>query len=87
MKNGFECFVCVFAAFSLHRESPDSDTGRWTSHFLGGSVTQSQSASTMVVSSAMSSTSMVDLIKCHTPFRDSRNEASICVPSMFRSHV
>jgi hypothetical protein len=25
--------------------------------------------------------------KCHTPFRDSGNEASICVPRMFHSHV
>jgi hypothetical protein len=24
---------------------------------------------------------------CHTPFRDSRNEASIRVPRMFHSHV
>jgi hypothetical protein len=24
---------------------------------------------------------------CHTPFRDSGNEASICVPRMFHSHV
>jgi hypothetical protein len=31
--------------------------------------------------------SMVELTQCHTPFRDSRNEASICVPMMFNSHV
>jgi hypothetical protein len=24
---------------------------------------------------------------CHTPFRESGNEASICVPRMFHSHV
>jgi hypothetical protein len=27
------------------------------------------------------------LQECHTPFRDSGNEASICVPRMFHSHV
>jgi hypothetical protein len=26
-------------------------------------------------------------LSCHTPFRDSGNEASICVPRMFNSHV
>jgi hypothetical protein len=30
--------VCMHA-FSLHRESPDLDPGRWTPHFWGGSVT------------------------------------------------
>jgi hypothetical protein len=30
----------VFGAFSLHRESPDLDTGRWTPHFWGGSITE-----------------------------------------------
>jgi hypothetical protein len=24
---------------------------------------------------------------CHTPFRDNGNEASICVPRMFNSHI
>jgi hypothetical protein len=27
------------------------------------------------------------VVACHTPFRDSRNEASIHVPMMFHSHV
>jgi hypothetical protein len=31
--------------------------------------------------------SQIKLINCHTPFRDSRNEASIRVPRMFHSHV
>jgi hypothetical protein len=31
-------YVCLHA-FSLHRESPDPDPGRWTPHFWGGSVT------------------------------------------------
>jgi hypothetical protein len=31
-------YVCLYA-FSLHRESPDSDPGRRTPHFWGGSVT------------------------------------------------
>jgi hypothetical protein len=31
-------YVCLHA-FSLHRESPDPDLGRWTPHFWGGSVT------------------------------------------------
>jgi hypothetical protein len=30
--------VCLHA-FSLHRESPDPDPGRWTPHFWGGFVT------------------------------------------------
>jgi hypothetical protein len=29
----------VFAAFSLHQESPDLDPERQTPHFLGGSIT------------------------------------------------
>jgi hypothetical protein len=28
----------VFAAFSLHRESPELDPGRWIPYFCGGSV-------------------------------------------------
>jgi hypothetical protein len=31
--------------------------------------------------------SMKDQVVCHTPFRDSGNEASIHVPRMFHSHV
>jgi hypothetical protein len=31
-------YVCLHA-FSLHRESPNLDPGRWTPHFRGGSVT------------------------------------------------
>jgi hypothetical protein len=31
--------------------------------------------------------SLYPLTQCHTPFRDSRNEASIRVPRMFHSHV
>jgi hypothetical protein len=34
-------YVCLYA-FSLHRESPDLDPGRWTPHFQGGSVTRWQ---------------------------------------------
>jgi hypothetical protein len=30
---------------------------------------------------------LADLILCHTPFRERRNEASIRVPRMFKSHV
>jgi hypothetical protein len=36
---GFECFICVFAAFSHHWESPGLDPGRQTPHFWGDSVT------------------------------------------------
>jgi hypothetical protein len=31
-------YLCLHA-FSLHRESPDPDPGRWTPHFWGGSIT------------------------------------------------
>jgi hypothetical protein len=27
------------------------------------------------------------VLRCHTPFREKRNEASIRVPRMFKSHV
>jgi hypothetical protein len=40
---GFECFVCVFAAFSFRWESPDLDPGRWTPHLWGGSITATHS--------------------------------------------
>jgi hypothetical protein len=64
----------------LHREvglEPRDMWRHWSPSLSGGMP----SAMGHVVTPELSGTG------CHTPFRDSENEASICVPRMFNSHV